>query len=191
MKRFILTGAPGSGKTAIIRRLELEGFSVVEEAATDVIATAQLRGIAEPWKDQSFIDEIAMLQHDRQLSASHEQVGIQFHDRSAICTLALATYLGFSISTALASELERIRNEAVFVKQVFLIRNLGFITNTEARRISFEETLRFEKIHEETYRTHGFDLIEIAPGPVEERVTRINSLASMQHDRIAPSKPYL
>jgi len=37
MRRFIITGAPGAGKTAIIRQLELDGFSVVEEAATDVI----------------------------------------------------------------------------------------------------------------------------------------------------------
>ena len=41
MKRFIITGAPGAGETAIIRQLELDGFSVVEEAATDVIAAAQ------------------------------------------------------------------------------------------------------------------------------------------------------
>ena len=40
MKRFVVTGAPGAGKTAIIRQLELDGFGVVEEAATDVIALA-------------------------------------------------------------------------------------------------------------------------------------------------------
>ena len=34
MKRFIITGAPGAGKTAILRQLELDGFGVVEEAAT-------------------------------------------------------------------------------------------------------------------------------------------------------------
>jgi predicted ATPase len=45
MRRFILTGAPGSGKTAIIRQLELDGFAVVEEAATDVIALEQARGV--------------------------------------------------------------------------------------------------------------------------------------------------
>ena len=49
MKRFIVTGTPGEGKTAIIRQLELEGFSVVEEAATDVIAAAQAGGTSEPW----------------------------------------------------------------------------------------------------------------------------------------------
>jgi len=48
MKRFALTGAPGSGKTAIIRQLEFDGFSVVDEAATGVIALRQAEGIAEP-----------------------------------------------------------------------------------------------------------------------------------------------
>jgi len=48
MKRYIITGAPGSGKTAIIRQLELDGFSVVEEAATDIIAALQTHGTAEP-----------------------------------------------------------------------------------------------------------------------------------------------
>ena len=53
MKRFVLTGTSWAGKTAIIRQLELDGFSVVEEAATDIIALAQARGIAEPWTHPS------------------------------------------------------------------------------------------------------------------------------------------
>lgn len=53
MRRFILTGAPGSGKTAIMRQLELDGFSVVEEAARDIIALEQARGVAEPWTHAS------------------------------------------------------------------------------------------------------------------------------------------
>jgi predicted ATPase len=45
MRRFILTGPPGAGKTAIIRQLELDGFCVVEEAATDIIALSQDRAL--------------------------------------------------------------------------------------------------------------------------------------------------
>ena len=48
MRRFIITGAPGAGKTAILRQLELDGFSVVEEAATDVIAAGETRGKYQP-----------------------------------------------------------------------------------------------------------------------------------------------
>jgi predicted ATPase len=65
MRRFVLTGAPGSGKTAIICQLEFDGFSVVEEAATDVIALAQAQGDAEPWNHPSFIDAITELQRRR------------------------------------------------------------------------------------------------------------------------------
>src|SRR5579863_1579585 len=72
MKRFVLTGAPGAGKTAIIRQLELDGFSVVEEAATDVIALQQAQGIAEPWTHSSFIDSVADLQRRRLVRASRE-----------------------------------------------------------------------------------------------------------------------
>ena len=173
MRRFIITGAPGAGKTAIIRQLELDGFSVVEEAATDVIAAAQARGIAEPWTDPSFIDLIANLQKQRQLRASCQPDEIQFHDRSVVCTAALAAYLGHPVSTILAEELERIKSEAVFQNRVFFIRNLGFIQATAARRISFEDALRFERIHEETYRRHGFELVSIEAGDVFGRVNAI------------------
>lgn len=59
MRRFIITGAPGAGKTAIIRQLQLDGFSVVEEAATDVIAAAHAQVTSEPWRHPSLIDAIA------------------------------------------------------------------------------------------------------------------------------------
>jgi len=175
MKRFILTGAPGAGKTVILRQLELDGFSVVEEAATDVIALQQAQGIDEPWTHPQFIDAVVDLQRRRQLRASGEPGDVQFHDRSAVCTAALAAYLGHPVSEALAFELERIRTEAIFQKRVFFIRNLGFITPTEARRISFEETLRFERIHEETYRDFGFEILSIEPGHLLDRVAAVEA----------------
>jgi predicted ATPase len=175
VKRFIITGAPGAGKTAIVRLLELDGFSVVEEAATDIIAAEHARGVDEPWTDPSFIDAIAKLQRDRQVRASCQPDAVQFHDRSVVCTAALARYLGHQFSPFLTSELERIKNDAVYEGRVFFIRNLGFIKPTEARRISFEETLLFEKIHEETYRDFGFELVSIEPGSVMERIAKIKA----------------
>jgi predicted ATPase len=175
MKRFIVTGAPGAGKTAVVRQLELEGFSVVEEAATNVIAAAQTQGTAEPWRDPSFIDAIARLQRDRQIRASYQPDEVQFHDRCVVCTAALAIFLGYPFSPFLAGEFERVRKEGIYQNRVFFIRNLGFITPTEARRISLEDALRFEKIHEETYRNFGFELVFVEPGSVVERVNMIKA----------------
>ena len=175
MRRFIITGAPGAGKTAIIRQLELDGFGVVEEAATDVIAAAHAEGTVEPWKQPSFIDAIAHLQRDRQVRASCQPHEIQFHDRSVVCTAALAVHLGYPFSPFLTGELERIQREAIYQSRVFFIRNLGFITPTEARQISFEDALRFEKIHLETYQGLGFEIVPIERGTLAERVSKIKA----------------
>ena len=119
MKNFILTGAPGSGKTAILRQFELGGFGVVKEAATDIIALEQAQGVAEPWKQPSLIDAIVALQKQRlsqTLSAPEE---IQFHDRSVFCTAALATYLGYPFPKSLEQELKRVLSKNFFQKKVF------------------------------------------------------------------------
>jgi predicted ATPase len=175
MRRFILTGAPGAGKTAVIRQLEIDGFGVVEEAATDVIALAQARGIDEAWRDPSFIDSIVDLQRQRQIRAVCQPDEVQFHDRSAICTAALAVWLGHPVSDTLSRELDRIKTGEIYQKRVFFIRNLGYITPTEARRISLEDALRFEQLHEETYRSLGYEIVQVEPADVRSRVAAIKA----------------
>ena len=70
MKRYILTGTPGSGKTSILHELKRQGYAVVEEAATDVIAREQGLGNSEPWLQADFIESIVRVQKQRQLEAS-------------------------------------------------------------------------------------------------------------------------
>src|SRR6266581_4897220 len=70
MKRYILTGTPGAGKTSILHALKSQGYGVVEEAATDVIAREQRRGKLEPHLRPDFIDAIVRLQKQRQLEAA-------------------------------------------------------------------------------------------------------------------------
>jgi predicted ATPase len=173
MRRFILTGTPGAGKTAILRQLELQGFDVVEEAATDIIALEQASGVDEPWTDPDFIDAVVDLQRRRQLHAAQFSGALQFHDRSAVCTAALAAFLGRPSSDALKRELERLERDEIHQKRVFFVQSLGFITPTEARRITLDEAVRFERLHEETYRARGFDLVPISPGSVLDRVAAI------------------
>lgn len=94
----------------------------------------------------------------------------QFHDRSAVCTLALAVFLSYPISDVLARELARLDREAVFQKRVFFVRSFGVIVPTAARRISLEDALRFERIHEEIYRERGFEIVFLEPGSLPARV---------------------
>jgi predicted ATPase len=116
MPGYILTGAPGAGKTAVLRLLEVKGHVVVEEAATDVIALGNALGHEEPWHDRTFIDKVVALQQQRQNSIH------------------------------------------------------GFVQTTAARRVSLEDSLVFEQLHEQTYRNLGFHLVEVPAGPLTERV---------------------
>jgi len=190
MNKYILTGTPGAGKTAVIRQLEFEGFGVVEEAATDIIALWHAKGIAEPWTHPEFIDAVVRLQQTRERRLAALSEVAQFHDRSVVCTAALADYLGVPRPQSLLSELERVRTQNVFQRSVLFLRNLGFVTPTEARRITYEETVRFEQIHERTYRDLGFEIISIGPASISDRVREIKralSFDGVHNDGVRPN----
>ena len=177
-REFILTGAPGAGKTVILRALEAEGIEVVEEAATDVIALDQGRGIGESWQRPQFITDIARLQ---QLRAGRPMAGsVRVADRSLVCTLALAEYLGHPVPVGLVESIAAMLAAGQYERRVLFVELLGFITNTEARRISLEESIRFEQFHIDAYERFGFELLRIPALPVDERVAMVRSLIGLE-----------
>jgi predicted ATPase len=173
--RYVLTGTPGAGKTAILLQLERAGYRVVAEAATDVIALEQACGRAKPWGPPGFTDEIVRLQRQReeQAGALGGDRGTVFFDRSPVCTLALSKYLGLPVSALLTAEVDRVMRDGVYARAVFFVRNLGFVEPTAARRITFEDSLAFEDVHEQTYRELGFELIDVPAGPLEWRAALV------------------
>jgi hypothetical protein len=71
--------------------------------------------------------------------------------------------------------------ERTYEPTVFFIRNQGFVKATAARRISFEDSLVFEQLHEQTYRDLGFKAVNVPAGPLSDRVALI--LQAIGHSR--------
>ncbi|MFY1593827.1 AAA family ATPase [Micromonospora sp. WMMD737] len=174
MRRYVLTGAPGAGKTTLADALRRRGWDVVAEAATDVIAAQQGRGVAEPWREAGFVDAVARLQRERR-EAPGAYGAVQVHDRSPLCTLALARYLGRPPGRVLTEEVRRVLRDGAYQRQVFLVEPLGFVTPSAARRIGYAESLVFARVHEEVYRAHGHRLIAVPPAPVRARVALVEA----------------
>lgn len=179
MPGYVLTGAPGSGKTAVLRQLELDGYAVVEEAATDVIALQQALGVREPWREAGFVERIVELQRRRHLGAGVNSRGVTFFDRSPVCTVALSRHLGLPLPAGLLAEIERMRVTRAYEPTVFFVRNQGFVQPTAARRISFEDSLSFEQTHEVAYRELGFTLVEVPAAPLQVRVAVIKEAVGL------------
>jgi predicted ATPase len=170
-RRYVLTGAPGAGKTTLIDALRERGHPVVAEAATDVIARRHAAGNSgEPWTQDGFLDEIVELQQRREQAATGDVI---FFDRSPLCTLALAHHLGLGVPAALrAAVAQAVRT---YQSQAFLVRPLGFVVPTAARRITYADSLRFAAVHEDVYAGHGFTLLGVPNAPIAERVALIEA----------------
>ncbi|MEU7867076.1 AAA family ATPase [Dactylosporangium sp. NPDC049140] len=162
-RRYVLTGAPGAGKTTIALALRELGYAVVDEAATDVIGESPELETDHP----AFLARILQVQNERRLA---QRSALQIHDRAPACTLALAVYLGVTPSRALRKAAE---NNGTYERTVFFVGLMGFIVPTRARRISLEDSRRFERIHAAVYRELGYELVEVPPGVVENRVATV------------------
>jgi len=156
--------------------LKSRGYAVVEEAATDVNIDEHRRGNLEPWRQVDFIDKIVQLQEQRQREVMLSADALQVYDRSPICTYALSRYLGYPPSACLLAELERIERENIYQREVFFLEHLGFCEPTSVRKITFEESLLFEKIHVDIYTALGYHLIKVAPEPLPQRVELVEEL---------------
>jgi predicted ATPase len=62
----------------------------------------------------------------------------------------------------------------VYERQVFFVRPLGFVEPTAARRISYTDSLAFERVHETEYLALGFEIVDVPAGPVAERAALVD-----------------
>jgi predicted ATPase len=147
---------------------------VVDEAATDVIARQQALGRDEPWLGAGFVDVITGVHRQRQEQPAPPGSAVQVYDRSPICTRALAGHLGRSVTAVLAAEVDRVVRDRIYQPHVFFVHLLGFVTPTAARRITLAQSRRFEELHEQAHRAHGYELVDVPAGTVEERATLVD-----------------
>jgi predicted ATPase len=89
MKKYVLTGGPGTGKSSIILSLEAKGEYVIREGAEDYIRLRQAAGAKTPWTEPDFQDRILDLQLQREARVPKGATRV-FIDRGVADGLAYA-----------------------------------------------------------------------------------------------------
>ena len=173
MKKYVLTGAPSSGKSSILLALEKEfNYLIIREAAEDLIKFYQANGIKEPWLLEEFQDELLKLQLQRELSVENNKAYKEvFIDRGIVDGLAYYQFDKKELSSLMKLALENLKQKPY--KKVFLIEKLGTYQKTKVRKESQEEADFLEKLQEKNYQDQGYEVIRIKSAPIKERVKEI------------------
>ena len=171
-RKYIITGAPGTGKTTIINALIKKGYSCAEEISRELIAEQlSIGGDILPWKNQiAFENHIANLRKEQYLNCSKKEN--YFFDRSSIDCIA---YLKVN-KLEITNEISQITKECIFNKQAFITPLWEEIYINDGERIEdIKSALNIENSIIKTYKSLGYNLITVPKLSVKERVNFIIS----------------
>jgi len=163
---YVLTGAPSSGKTTIIKLLEKKGYKVLYEVARIFINQELRKGktIQEIRKDEAdFQRKILKLKitHESKLNNPKE---ITFLDRAIPDSIAYNELLGLPKDKYLDQVIQK-----TSYKKVFMFEKLEF-EKDYARTESREAVEKLEKLIEKTYKNLPFPFVKVPKMSVEKRL---------------------
>ena len=171
MKRFVLTGAHGCGKTSILLALETLGEQVVREAGSDYQKLERARGNPFPTDRSDFAERIGWLQADRERRLVPLGARV-FLDRGLPDTLAY----GATFSWPLSREMEALARAARYAA-VFLVEPFGPEWDEIVDAREREDCARLVPKLVAVYRELGHEPIMVPAGPLDERIAFVRARA--------------
>jgi predicted ATPase len=162
---YILTGAPGSGKTTILDNLGAD-IRCVGEPAREILAEQRsIGGAGTHDRDPSLFIELLLQRSIAKHEAAQGWEGAAVFDRGVPDCVAYATLMGMDPSPSiLASEAYRYHSEVLILEPWEEI-----YTVDDERTMSFSETIGFHEAILHAYEQTGYVLIDVPRDPVENR----------------------
>jgi predicted ATPase len=165
---FVVTGGPGSGKTALIEALRQTGYQCTVEAGRAIIQDQMLiGGRALPWDDRSLFAELMLSWEMRSYRIAQEQTGIVFFDRGVADVLGYLQLIGFAVPVHIEKAVETFR----YHRRVFIAPPWEQIFCQDGeRKQSFDEAIRTYDAMVAAYSQYGYELLELPRTSVKQRL---------------------
>lgn len=163
IRKYVVTGGPGCGKTTTLELLKGRGYNIVPEAARMVLQEG--KGLA----GMTLQEAIMQKQSDLEEMASGEVI---FLDRGLPDCEAYANYFGGSLEgTSYTSRL----SNAGYQSKVFYLEPLSknCYKNDQQRKESYDEAVKISEMLKSTYQAKGYQVVSIPAINPEDRANRI------------------
>jgi predicted ATPase len=169
---FVLTGAPGAGKTAILDRIGA-GIHLVGEPAREILAEQRSVGDADTHDPTRFVDLLLERSIDKHEAAQRWEGPVVF-DRGVPDCVAYAVLMGTDPTAARAAcERYRYHPEVLVVEPWEEI----YVTDTE-RTMSFADTIPFHAALLDAYERAGYSLVEVPRDSAANRAAFVRELVA-------------
>lgn len=170
--KYIITGAPGTGKTSIINDLISRDFSCVKENSREVISEQLLTGgDILPWKNQiAFEEKISRLRIQQYKKNMNDN--LVFFDRSPFDSLAYLNLSNLKFTNNLIQSIKKCK----FNKSVFYTPIWAEIYEKDKERIEdINKAKKIEGAIIKMYSNQGFNLIKVPKLEIKARTDFILS----------------
>ena len=168
---IVIIGGPGSGKTSVINQLSALGHCCYPEVSRAITQQAKADGIDQLFLTNPILFSQKLLEGriDQYKNARNEACKVVFIDRGIPDVLAYLKFVDDEYSEVFETACLDYKYSKIFVlspwKEIYISDN--------ERYESFEQS---EKIHNhlvDTYKSYGYNLIEVPKESVENRVSFI------------------
>ncbi|OYQ34026.1 ATPase [Flavobacterium cyanobacteriorum] len=164
----VIIGGPGSGKTTIIEGLTARGYTCYPEISREVTLEARKQGIEQLFLEKPLLFSELLLEGRKKQyhSALAEDSRIVFIDRGIPDVLAYMHYIGDSYPVFFDQACREYKYSKIF----FLPPWEEIYTADEARYENYEQAKLIAAHLTETYRSYGYDLIEVPKDTPDNRI---------------------
>tara|TARA_R110002072_G_scaffold193809_2_gene350961 strand:+ start:4026 stop:4565 length:540 start_codon:yes stop_codon:yes gene_type:complete len=169
--RIVITGAPGTGKSSLIKELESQGHPCLHEISREVILQARKEGYEQLFLEKPLLfSELLIEGRVKQYhSATALTDNFLFYDRGLHDVVAYLHYVDEKYPEEMQLVCNKHRYDMIFILPPWE----EIYTSDNERYESFEEAKKIHYYLESAYKSYNYKPILVPIGSIEERVTFI------------------
>ena len=172
---YILTGAPGTGKTAVLRGLQTS-IRWVAEPARELLAEHPSIDVRRSWQQDPDVFVLLLLARSIR---KYEDIAVSgsgsvVFDRGIPDCIAYALHLGADQAPSIAAAALYRYNPNVLITEPWD----EIYTTDDERTMGFEATTQFHRHVVTAYEQSGYTLVEVPRRPIAQRVAFVEAAVS-------------